>query len=323
MPRFLILLSLMPALLCGASDWVLIRTIDGKQMEGQTQFHGFRFDHEGKTSDVRLAQILSISNGAPASDFENGRIAEDITAIQGLDRGARDMAVEELTGIGLPVLTPLLKAYKDTDQHEPRPLYRLFERLIPSYADGPDRTLSFLRLKNGDALRGKVAEATIDIRTTDGQQASIQWSKIRSLAVRQKSVQRSMQAHSLSHSTQIEYLDTGVWLSSSSKADISTRGFVRLSWETDSWATDADGLKQPGSPAYKSNMVDGQPFGALVGRVGAAGSVFLVGKKATLTGKPAGRLSLAVNDNKHWQNNLGTFSVTMSVSDAYDLGDAQ
>jgi hypothetical protein len=132
-----------------------------------------------------------------------------------------------------------------------------------------------------------------------------------------------MQAHSLRHSTQIEYLDSGVVVGTASKLGFAARGLVRLSWDTDSWASDADGLKVPGAPAYKSNLVDGQPFGALVGRVGATGDVFFIGKKATITGKPAGRLVLAVNDNKHWQNNLGTFSVAMTASDAYDLGDAQ
>jgi len=32
---------------------------------------------------------------------------------------------------------------------------------------------------------------------------------------------------------------------------------------------------------------------------------------------------MAINDNPHWQNNLGTFYVTLSATDAYDLGDAQ
>ena len=141
------------------------------------------------------------------------------------------------------------------------------------------------------------------------------------------SVKRSMQVHSLKHSTQIEYLDTGVMTTPSSKLTVLARGLVRLSWDTDSWASDADGLKVPGAPAYKSNLVDGHPFGALVGRFTssnpAGGDVFFIGKAATVAGKPAGRLGLAVNDNKHWQNNLGTFWVTMTATDAYDLGDAQ
>ncbi len=322
MLKLLCLFSLLPALLVGASEWVLIRTVDGARIEGQLQSRGFHFEREGRPVEISLAEILSVHNGAPASEFEAARIAQGLAAIQGMDRAARDQAVEDLTAIGLPVMTPLLKAYKDTDQHEPRPLYRLFERLIPSYADGPDRTLSLVRLNNGDALRVKLDQATLEVHSADGVQP-LPWSSIRTLAVRQRVVHRSMQAHSLRHSTQIEYLDTGVSLSASSKVEVDTRGFVRLSWDTDSWASDADGLKQPGAPAYKTNLVDGFPFGALVGRVGAEGEVFLVGRKAGLSGKPAGRLMLAVNDNKHWQNNLGTFYIRLSATDAYDLGDAQ
>lgn len=308
---------------CSASEWVLIRTTAGAQIEGQTTVRGISFERDGKSTPLPLSQILSLNNGAPASAAESEAIAQGLAAIQASDRAARDRAVEELTSIGLPVMTPLLKAYKDTDQHEPRPLYRLFERIIPSYADGPDRTLSLVRLKSGEAMRVKLGEGSLDVRTSDGKSTNLKWDQVRSLAVRQARVNRSMQVHALSDSTQVEFLDTGVALSATSKADVATRGFVRLSWETDSWASDADGLKQPGSPAYKSNMVDGQPFGALVGRVGAAGEVFFIGKKATLTGKPAGRLRMAVNDNPHWQNNVGTFYVTMNATDAYDLGDAQ
>ena len=321
---FLPLLAGLLAASASASEWVLIRTVDGTQVEGVTLSRGFAIEREGgQKAEIKLAGLLSIHNGIDASEFEAGRITQGIATIQGTDRAARDLAVEELTSIGLPVMTPLLKAYKDTDQHEPRPLYRLFERIIPSSVDGPDRALSVIRSKGGDSYRAKVGDWTIEVKTAAGETKSLAWSKIRSLAVRQKVVERSMQAHSLRHSTQIEYLDTGVVLTEFSKVNLTTRGFVRLSWDTDSWASDADGLKVPGSPAYKSNLVDGQPFGALVGRVGAGGTVFFVGKKAMLSGKGAGRLRLAVNDNPHWQNNIGSFSVRMSATDAYDLGDAQ
>jgi hypothetical protein len=322
MLKHLSFLPLLAATAC-ASDWVLIRTVDGTQVEGVTLARGFSVERSGQKSEVKLTGLLSIDSGMPASDFEAGRITQGITAIQGTDRAARDLAVEELTAIALPLITPLLKAYKDTDHHEPQPLYRLFERVIPSYADDPDRTLSLVRVKGGEAFRAKVADWTIDVKPATGEKVSLPWSKIRTLAVRQKSVERSMEAHSLRHSTQIEYLDTGVALTESSKVNITARGFVRLSWDTDTWASDADGLKVPGSPAYKSNLFEGQPFGALVGRVGAGGPVFFAGKKASLSGKGAGRLRLAVNDNSHWQNNIGTFYVKMSASDAYDLGDAQ
>jgi len=55
----------------------------------------------------------------------------------------------------------------------------------------------------------------------------------------------------------------------------------------------------------------------------ALGPFLFLGKKAVKTGLPAGRLGLAINDNPHWQNNVGSFFVTLTASDAYDLGDAQ
>lgn len=300
---------------------ILVRTVDGKQLEGETTLRSVKVQHAGSTTEVRLDDLLSLHTAHPASAAEAAKIDTGITAIQGADRKLRDAAVEDLTNIGLPVITPLLKAYKDTDQHEPRPLYRLFERIIPSYADELDRSLSLARLKSGDAIRGQISGPALELRTAAGKE-TIEWSAIRMLSVRQRLVRRSMQVHSLKHSQQIEYLDTGVALSSTSKVDSTARGFSRLSWNGDDWATDPDGLKKPAAN-YKTHLFDGQPFGALIGRIGATGDVFLVGKKMSKTGLPSGRLQLAVNDNRHWQNNLGTYYVTMTVTEAYDLGDAQ
>lgn len=316
----LLLLSTAAGTLYAASHRVLIRTVEGATLEGDT---AMSFVRAGATT-IRLDRVLSIHNGAPASAGEKSKIEAGLAAIQNKDRKPRDLAVEELTAIGLPVLTPLLKTYKDTDQHEPRPLYRLFERIIPSYADGFDREQSLIRLQGGETLRATLPpEGTIEIKTADGKTAKLAWSAIRTLAVRQKLVSRSTVAHSLRHSTQIEFLDTGVWLTAESKVESSARGFVRLSWETDSWASDANGLTKPGAPAYKSNLFEGHPFGALVGRIGVAGEVFFLGAKASKSGLGAGRLGLAVNDNPHWQNNLGSFYVSLSATAAYDLGDAQ
>lgn len=292
-------------------------------MEGQVDIKAIQLTSAGKAQQLRLTQILSIHSGAAASEFEAGRIKEGLSQIQGTDRKVRDMAVEELTAIGIPVLTPLLTSLKDTDQHEPRPLYRLAERIMPSHADGFDRNMSLVRLPDGQALRGQLPDGSLSLIATDGNKVDLPWSKVRWLAVRQKLVQRSMTLHSIRHCLQIDYLDTGIVLISSSKLKTDARGFVRLSWNDDGWASDADGLTKPGSAAYKTNLVNGHPFGALVGRVGAGGPLFFLGKHANKSSSEPGRLSLAINDNGHWQNNVGTFTVTLTATDAYDLGDAQ
>ncbi|MBM3785330.1 MAG: hypothetical protein FJW30_13270 [Acidobacteria bacterium] len=288
--------------------WVL--TKDGASKEITTKLSAIRVN----SRSIPLTGILSVHSAEPASAAEETKIVSGIAAIQGANRKDSDAAVEALAFLGLPALTPLLKAYKDTDQHEPRPLYRLFERIVPVNADHMDRTLSMVRLSSGEIVRGKIETFSLGDGT--------KWEDIRVLAVRRRQVSKRVNVHSIQHSTQIEFFDTAIVPSAASKATVSATGFTRLSWATDGWATDPDGLKVPG-PNYKTNLVDGHPFGALVGRWGAAGEVFKVGAAWTSASTKPARLQLAINDNRHWQNNLGSYKVNIQVTEAYDLGEAQ
>ena len=124
-------------------ETVQILNKDGKAIEGPTALAGFTVNVNGSTRKIVLSDVLSVHNGEPASPSEAARIQSGLAAIQAYKAEAiqsearrnRDAATEDLVSIGLPVMTPLLQALKDTDQHEPRALYRLFERLLPSGAD--------------------------------------------------------------------------------------------------------------------------------------------------------------------------------------------
>ncbi len=292
-------------------------TRDGKVIEGRLAAGNFTLNGT-KLRDTPL----SINLAADASPREAERITAALAAVQGTDRAARDAAVAELTDIGLPALTPVLSAYKDRDLREPDALYRLFARLMPGYADAADRSLDLIRLKNGDALRGQFGAESLTIQSSGSPAMKVSLSEIRSLAVRQTVIEKSFEVHSLRHCTQIEFLDTGVIIDSKSRVEVTAAGFVRLSFAIDGWASDPDGLKVPG-PNYKTNLVDGFPFGALVGKVSVSGQRFIVGRHLDKSGLGEGRLYLAVNDNGHWQNNIGSFRVKLRVSDAYDMGDPQ
>jgi hypothetical protein len=293
-----------------AAVTVMLRLTDGSVVEGPASF---------SIAGTGAAQILSFHSASTASPAEAQQIAADLAVVQAdKDRAARDQAVERLTAIGLPVMTPLLNLYKDTDQHEPRPLYRLFEKIISSQADGFDRTQGLLRLANGQMLRVGALAGSVKVDKRE-----IPWSEVRTLAVRQKKVSKTAEVHSIRHSTQIEYFDTGIVLGGGSQLTAAASGFTRLSWKEDGWATDPNGLTKPGSPAYKTNLVDGHPFGALLGRLGAKGATFAIGKAYGPRAPGAGRLGLAINDNRHWQNNLGTYQVKLTATDAYDVGQGQ
>ena len=72
-----------------------------------------------------------------------------------------------------------------------------------------------------------------------------------------------------------------------------------------------------------ADLVDRFPFGTIVGRVKTAGPVILIGANFSRKGLTPRRLYLAVNDNPHWQNNVGAFRVSLQTTDAYDVGVAQ
>ncbi len=297
---------LFAAALLPAAQTVLVLTTDGQWVEGVTSAK--------MAGAYPVAKVLSMHNGAAASAKEAEAISAGLVTIQGKDRKLRDAAVEELTYIGLPVLTPLLEIIRDTDQHEPKPLYNLFDRIMPSIADQPDRSASLIRMEASQPVRGAWPQGELKVGTQ-----SIAWEKIRLFAVQKKSIARMMDVHSLRHSTQIEYLDTGLYGSAASQLTLTAAGFTRLSWKDDQWATGPNGLTKPAGN-YKSNLTDGQPFGALVGRVGAKGAVQFLGEKASKSGVGAGRLQVAINDNAHWQNNLGSYVVTVVLTNAYNLG---
>ena len=311
MLRILALLAILP--LFAKESAVYLQLKVGAATETKTTLTAIKVTMDGKSRTIPLSSLLSVHNGDAASVSENDKISKGLAAIQGDDRKARDLALEQLTAIGIPVITPLLKTYKDTDQHEPRPLYRLFERIIPSQADGLDRELSLIRLTSGESLRGKVEPFQL---------GPANWDQIRFFAVKQKQITRRLEVHSLRHSTQIEYFDTAVVFSATTKATATASGFTRLSWETDGWATDPNGLQKPG-PNYKTNLVDGHPFGALVGRFKANGDAFFMGRTWTAKQPAEGKLFIAINDNRHWQNNVGQYRVTIQATDAYDTGDPQ
>lgn len=304
-----------------SSRAVRLLTRDGKVLEGSLSAGSFTVNGTASRS-VSAETLLSLNLAAEASAREAERITADLAAVQGTDRAARDSAVAELTDIGLPALTPVLNAYKDRDLREPDALYRLFGRLMPGYADAADRTLDLIRLKNGEAMRGRVRMASLTIQPSGGSAMKVPLDSLRALAVRQAVIEKSFEVHALRHCTQIEFLDTGVVIGPQSRVEVTAAGYVRLSFAIDGWASDPDGLKVPG-PNYKTNLVEGFPFGALVGKVGATGPRFIVGRRLDKAGLGEGRLYLAVNDNGHWQNNIGSFRVKLRISDAYDVGDPQ
>jgi hypothetical protein len=303
----------------GRTAWVLTR--DGRNVEGALPLDSLTFTVNGTARKIPLRDVRSFHSAEAASPTEALGISRGLEAVQGKDFKAADAASERLADLGLPVLSPLLAAYKDTDAHEPDPLYRLFGRIIPGFADAADRKLDLLRLADGTALRGKLSPVELRLKGAGGKTEVIEATNLRRLAILQPSVERTFDLQALHHCTYVGWLDTGLATTPASQLRADSSGYVRLSYDEDGWACDPDGIADP-LPG-KRRMQEGFRWGAVLGRVGATGARWLVGKHVEKSALGAGHLYFVVNDNEHWQNNIGSYRVRIRVTDTYDLGEPQ
>ena len=302
--------------------YVLFTDREGKKTEGYLLNPKFKLIDGSVSKTFRFEDSLSIQIGATASASETERISSGISAILGKERDARDKAVEELTDIGLPVLTPLIQNFKDTDLKEPCPLYKLFSRIIPGYADRLDRKADLIRLANGETLRGKLDLQELQLRDQNGKITKIAVDSLRKIAVRRASAEKTFVVDCLRNSTQTEFLDSGISLSANSRVEMTATGFARLSFDEDGWTSGPDGKSEAG-PRHSDLLTGGFPYGALVGRVGAGGARWFAGSRLSKSGLGAGRLSFGINDNEHWQNNVGSYKLKVKATFCYDNGDPQ
>jgi len=303
----------------GRTVWVM--TKDGRSVEGKLGLDSLSFTVNGAARKIEVKDVRSFHSADSATAAESSRIVQGLAALQGKDFKAAEAASADLTDLGLPVLSPLLAAYKDVDGHEPDPLYRLFGRIVPGVADGLDRKLDLIRLADGSALRGKLAPVELKMTGADGKSTTLAAGSVRRLAVRQPSLERNFELQALRHCTYVAWLDTGVAVTPSSRVNADSAGFVRLSFDEDGWSSDPDGIETP-LPG-KRKLQEGYRWGVVLGRVGASGERWLAGKHIEKSALGSGRLFFAINDNEHWQNNIGAYRVRVKVTDAYDLGDPQ
>jgi CubicO group peptidase (beta-lactamase class C family) len=297
----------------------MLRDDDGHLFEGRLTTPTLVFTVDGVARPVPVADVLSLQFGAPANEREAARIDKALAALGGADGKAVEAAAEELADIGLPVLTPLLRSYVDTDAHEPDLRYRLFARIVPAGADDRDRTLDLLRLADGEVLRGRLAPIDLRLEPPLRAPATFPSARLRTLAIRRARVERTFELQALHDCTYVGFVDTGVLVTPTTRLLADATGFVRLSFDEDGWAADPDGIKEP-LPG-KRKLQEGFRWGAVLGRVGAGGERWFAGRHVDKQELGRGRLYFVVNDNEHWQNNVGSYRVRLVATDAYDLGD--
>jgi len=302
-----------------ATARLMVRTCDGTEIFGDAAQESILVVAGDQQHQIAWSNLLSLHSAGPASELEQGRIGACLELLNGTDMAASEQAAAELTDIGLPVINPLLKNFPDTDAHEPDYRYRLFGRILPGHADGPDRSQGLVRMADGKAVRGNLANAEIRLVDSQGNPQTIPASNIRRIAVMRETVNRTVTLDALRHCSYVGYMDCGIVLTPESKVASDSRGFCRLSFDEDGWASDPDGIVDP-LPG-KRRLQEGFRWGSILGRVGPASERFYVGGHFEKSGLGNGRFYLVINDNEHWQNNIGSYRVQLVVHNAFDVGE--
>lgn len=302
-------------------DWltVSILTCQGKVVSGVTENEQVLFEAKGSSHKVDLRDILSIHTAHVATEFETEEIKTNLELLGNLVETKAEIAAAKLADIGLPVMTPLLKGYPDTNAKEPDYRYRLFGRIMPGHADTLDRSLGLIRTVDGKSVRGNLSNANFGLYDKEGSLITVKASNVRRLAVLRNEISRTFDLHALHHCTYVGFLDAGIITTSKSKLVVDAKGYVRLSFDEDGWSTDPHGIVEP--LTGKRKLQEGFRWGSVLGRVGPEGERWFVGKHLEKSDLGHGRLYFVINDNEHWQNNIGSYRVKISVKNAFDVGE--
>jgi len=297
---------------------VSLLTRSGNVVVGTADDHTIQFG-TAEHQSVKLSDVLSIHSADPASEQEEQQIETNLEVLGNLVEPTAEVAAAKLADIGLPVMSPLLKGYPDTDAKEPDYKYRLFGRIIPGHADTQDRTLDLIRLADGMTTRGKLLTKQIVLRDKSGKETTVPASDIRRIAVLRDKIERSFELHALHHCTYVGFMDVGIVTTSASTLEAKAKGYVRLSFDEDGWSTDPHGIVTP--LEGKRKLQEGFRWGSVLARVGPTGERWFVGKQIEKSDLGTGRLYFVINDNEHWQNNIGSFRVQATVTNAFDVGE--
>ena len=148
--------------------WVLLKT--GQSHQAKLVANNLQAQVAQKVIDIPFSNIISLNTAGELSNNEKQCVNNALNSLLGENRGVNrgvgtfmqtnrqlhEIATAQLVDIGLPVITPLFTSLPDIDGREPKPAYRLYNRIIPVGGDCADRTLDLIRLKDGQILRGKI-----------------------------------------------------------------------------------------------------------------------------------------------------------------------
>jgi hypothetical protein len=242
---------------------------------------------------------------------------------------AREEAEKTLLGLGEYAAPAVRRARKNTDAEAAKRAdavwRKLAEKVVPEKLDARDYDL----IEADFPVRGRIEPTTLKVRSKYFGESELKLSEVRglrSLASLGGPVAVALDAAKYGRSGWGAWFDTGLDVTTDAPLDMACGGQIRLHPQQPAATVGPAGLPNTalGEPIPKvvvngpfgRQVVGGQQFppGAVVGRIGAEGTPFLVGAGYSAPRAPAtGRLLLAVAPWQAGVDPAGEFQVRIKV----------
>ncbi len=278
---------------------------DGMYVVGELNLEVFEIETAYGKLVVPKEQVVKIRIGKAADQELKKKIETLIEQIGDEEYNVREAAKKALQELGRVALQELREALKSEDievKTTAEEIVREIEAQSPpdaqEYIDDDEvETVKF-------TIRGTVLMEELNIFTRYG---TLKFKKkdIRSITIgRPSGVQQILTVTGASNSGPSSMLDTGINIRKGDKVTITASGTVYIRhWGL---SVSPDGNQSSGT------QISGIPAGALMGKVGNNGPLFLVGSSHKSTADRAGRLFLGIAVRDRYSNE-GNFKVKVAI----------
>jgi len=256
---------------------------------------------------IDTKEIRKIEFGLQMSDDISKKIDDALVRLQGDNFQAREAAAKELLALGRYSYPALLKLSKGSDPETTRRVEGLVKTLRDKLPENQRKMKPEDLIHTGDSvIAGKIV-GPFKVRTKQFGEASLDLTELQSIrslsGINETAVAVDAGKYGINRNV---WLDTGITIEPDSRLLITASGQVdMLPQQAGQFLTGPDGSMQIGKPNNQHWA------GALLGRIGEKGPVFIVGQKHDSTVAQEGKLYLQIVP---WQGQAsGSFDVKVTV----------
>jgi len=278
---------------------------DGTYMVGQIDVDRFEIETEYGKLIVPRSEIIKVTIGKNANKELKKTITGLIEKLGDQEFKTREEASKELEALGTVALQELRMAAKSDDIEVKTRAEKIVKDIESSMAPDAEIIIDDDEIETRKfTIRGTLLVDEFAIKTKYGTMKA-QKKDIKSIVVSQPSgLSKSITVNASANSGSSTMKDSGIDLKKGDKVTITASGTVYIR----NWGIN---VSPDGDQSYGQHF-PGIPAGALMGKIGQSGTLFLIGSSYTATADRDGRLyfGIAVRDR---YSNTGDFRAKVEV----------